>query len=56
MESMGAQEHLVRYYIDLARRRGVQAKRNSGPNLGLKTESYAEAYQRIYPQVTKEFN
>jgi len=56
MESMGAQEHLVQYYIDLARRRGVQAKRNSGPNLGLKTESYAEAYQRVYPQVTKEFN
>lgn len=56
MESMGAQEHLVRYYIDLAGRRGVQAKRNSGPNLGLKTESYAEAYQRVYPQVTKEFN
>ena len=56
MESMGAQEHLVRYYIDLARRRGVQAKRNSGPNLGLKTESYAEAYQRVYPQVTKAFD
>ena len=56
MESMGAQEHLVRYYIDLARRRGVQAKRNSGPNLGLKTETYAEAYQRVYPQVTREFN
>lgn len=56
MESMGAQEHLVRYYIDLASRRGVQAKRNSGPNLGLKTESYAEAYQRVYPQVTRGFN
>ncbi|RJQ53990.1 MAG: PIG-L family deacetylase [Desulfobacteraceae bacterium] len=56
MESMGAQEHLVQYYIDLARRRGVQAKRNSGPNIGLKTEAYAEAYQRVYPQVTLEFN
>jgi 4-oxalomesaconate hydratase len=56
MESMGAQEHLVRYYIDLARRRGVQAKRNSGPNIGLKTEAYAEAYQRLYPQVCTEFS
>ena len=56
MESMGAQEHLVHYYVDLAKRRGVQAKRNSGPNLGLKTEAYAEAYQRVYPQVTTEFN
>jgi 4-oxalomesaconate hydratase len=56
MESMGAQEHLVQYYTDLARRRGVQAKRNSGPNIGLKTEAYAEAYQRVYPQVTLEFN
>lgn len=56
MESMRAQEHLVQYYIDLARRRGVQAKRNSGPNIGLKTEAYAEAYQRVYPQVTHEFS
>ena len=56
MESMGAQEHLVQYYTDLARRRGVQAKRNSGLNIGLKAEAYAEAYQRVYPQVTMEFN
>ena len=52
MESTEAQEHLVRYYTELARRRGVQAKRNSGPNLGLKTDACAEAYQRVYPQVT----
>ena len=56
MEIMGAQGHLVQYYTDLARRRGVQAKRNSGPNIGLKTEAYAEAYQRVYPQVTTELN
>jgi len=55
MEIMGAQGHLVQYYTDLARRRGVQAKRNSGPNIGLKTDAYAEAYQRVYPQVTTEF-
>jgi len=33
-------------YTDLARRRGVQAVRNSGRQ----TIRYAEAYQRVYPQ------
>ncbi len=53
MEVMAAQEHLIRYYIDLAIRRGVQAKRNSG-RVGAKEEVFAEAYQRVYPQVTTE--
>jgi 4-oxalomesaconate hydratase len=48
MECMQAQEHLWRYYTELARRRGVQAVRNGGP----RTIEYAEAYQRVYPQVT----
>lgn len=56
MESLGAQGHLVEYYTDLGKRRGVQAKRNSGPNLGLPVHAFAEAYQRIYPQVTSELN
>ncbi len=50
MESMAAQEHLWQYYTDLALRRGTQAVRNSGKK-GIK---YAEAYQRVYPQVTTE--
>jgi len=50
MESMEAQEHLVAYYTDLGRRRGVQAVRNSGKR-GI---TYAEAFQRVYPQVTDE--
>jgi 4-oxalomesaconate hydratase len=50
MECMEAQEHLWEYYTQLALRRGVQAVRNSGN----KTIKYAEAYQRIYPQVTDE--
>lgn len=54
MNSLGAQSHLVEYYTDLGRRRGVQAKRNSGPNLGLPVNAYAEAYERVYPQVTGE--
>jgi 4-oxalomesaconate hydratase len=48
MQSMLAQEHLWDYYIDLAKRRGVQAVRNSG-NRAIK---YAEAFERVYPQVT----
>jgi 4-oxalomesaconate hydratase len=34
----------------------VQAKRNSGPNLGLPVHAYAEAYERVYPQVTTELS
>ena len=54
MNTLSAQGHLVEYYSDLGRRRGVQAKRNSGPNLGLPANTFAEAYQRVYPQVTSE--
>jgi 4-oxalomesaconate hydratase len=56
MNALGAQGHLVEYYTDLGRRRGVQAKRNSGPNLGLAVTAYAEAFQRYYPQVTGELS
>lgn len=52
MESMEAQEHLWNYYRDLAKRRGTQAVRNSGK----KGIQYAEAYQRVYPQVASEFS
>ena len=47
MECMEAQEHLWEYYTQLALRRGTQAVRNSGKK-GIK---YAEAFQRVYPQV-----
>jgi 4-oxalomesaconate hydratase len=52
MECMEAQEHLWDYYTELAKRRGTQAVRNSGK----KEIVYAEAYQRIYPQVTDELS
>jgi 4-oxalomesaconate hydratase len=52
MESMEAQEHLWHYYTELAVRRGVQAVRNSGR----REIKYAEAYQRLYPQVTNELS
>jgi 4-oxalomesaconate hydratase len=54
MHCMEGQTHLWDYYTDVARRRGGQAKRNSGPNLGLPTETMGEAYQRVYPQVATE--
>lgn len=52
MECLPAQEHMWEYYTDLARRRGVQLKRNAGPNLGLPHQTMAEAYMRLFPYVT----
>ncbi len=52
MECLPAQKHMWSYYTDLAIRRGVQVKRNAGPNLGLAHETMGEAYMRYYPQVT----
>jgi 4-oxalomesaconate hydratase len=52
MESMEAQTHLWEYYTDLGKRRGVQAVRNGGS----KKIKYAEAFQRVYPQVTTELS
>ncbi|MFI7617573.1 PIG-L deacetylase family protein [Nonomuraea terrae] len=52
MECLPAQRHMWDYYTDLARRRGVQLKRNAGPNLGLPHTTMGEAYMRLYPQVT----
>jgi 4-oxalomesaconate hydratase len=53
MECLEAQQHMWDYYTDLARRRGVQLQRNAGPNLGLPHSTMAEAYMRLYPQVTR---
>ena len=52
MECLPAQKHMWSYYTDLAVRRGVQVKRNAGPNLGLPHETMGEAYMRFFPQVT----
>ena len=48
MAAMRSQEHLASYYRDLAERRGVQAVRNGGS----RAIRYAEAYQRVFPQVS----
>lgn len=52
MECLPAQKHMWSYYTDLAVRRGVQVKRNAGPNLGLSHDTMGEAYMRHLPQVT----
>ncbi|MFY9528180.1 MAG: PIG-L deacetylase family protein [Candidatus Acidiferrales bacterium] len=52
MQSMEAQTHLWEYYTDLGKRRGVQAVRNGGS----KNIKYAEAFERVYPQVTDELS
>ncbi|NIK36163.1 4-oxalomesaconate hydratase [Microbacterium endophyticum] len=52
MECLPAQKHMWSYYTDLAVRRGVQVKRNAGPNLGFTHETMGEAYERYFPQVT----
>jgi len=56
MECLAAQQHMWDYYTDLAKRRGVQLKRNAGPNLGLAHSTMGEAYVRLYPQVTAELS
>jgi 4-oxalomesaconate hydratase len=53
MECLTAQRHMWEYYTDLARRRGTQLRRNAGPNLGLADNTMAEAFMRVYPQVTR---
>jgi 4-oxalomesaconate hydratase len=53
MECMKAQPHMWDYYTELARRRGTQLQRNAGQNLGLAHSTMAEAYMRLYPQVTR---
>jgi 4-oxalomesaconate hydratase len=50
-ELMAAQEYLWDYYERVALQRGVQATRN-----GDKKIVYAEAYQRVFPQVTEAFS
>ncbi|MFE5370684.1 PIG-L deacetylase family protein [Streptomyces mirabilis] len=54
MECLAAQQHLWDYYTELGKRRGIQLKRNAGPNLGLPHATYGEAFMRPYPQVTED--
>jgi 4-oxalomesaconate hydratase len=49
-EVLAAQEYLWEYYTRVALNRGVQAARNSEK----KDIKYAEAYQRVFPQVTED--
>ncbi len=55
MQKMVGQEHLWDYYTDVASHRGVQLVRNSSANLGHSSAAKGEAYQRVYPTVSREF-
>jgi 4-oxalomesaconate hydratase len=48
-QQMNAQEHLWHYYERVALQRGVQASRNSNKSI-----KYAEAYERVFPQVAED--
>jgi len=48
MAAFRSQQDLVRYYTAMAERRAVHAVRNGGPA----SIRYAEAYQRVFPQVS----
>jgi 4-oxalomesaconate hydratase len=56
MQCLPAQQHMWEYYTDLGKRRGVQLKRNAGPNLGLAHDTRAEAFFRHFPQTTQELS
>jgi 4-oxalomesaconate hydratase len=56
MQCLPAQQHMWEYYTDLGKRRGVQLKRNAGPNLGLAHDTRAEAFFRHFPQTTRELS
>jgi 4-oxalomesaconate hydratase len=47
-EILATQKHLWEYYTRVALNRGVQGGRNSGASM-----TYAEAYQRVFPQVVE---
>lgn len=50
MEAIASQRYLVSYYTAMAQRRANHARRISGD----RTIQYAEAFQRLLPQVVKE--
>lgn len=52
MQAIEAQTHLWDYYTQVGKRRATQAVRNGGDK-GIK---YAEAFQRLYPQVTGDLS
>ena len=50
MAEMKAQSHLHSYYDELAARRGNHARRSGGA----KSIEFAEAFQRLTPQIVSE--
>ena len=54
IECMQGQEHLWKFYTNLAENRGNHFRRNSGGMAGGKPARYAEGFQAIFPQCMEE--
>ena len=54
IECMAGQEHLWRYYTNLAENRGNHFRRNSGGQAGGRDCRYAEAFQSVFPRTVDE--
>jgi 4-oxalomesaconate hydratase len=50
LEMMEGQNHLWRYYENVAENRGNHFRRNSGGQAGGIDARYAEAFQTVYPR------
>jgi 4-oxalomesaconate hydratase len=56
IECMEGQEHLWKYYINVAENRANQFRRNSGGQAGGREARYAEAFQSIFPRTVDELS
>ncbi|WP_417675834.1 PIG-L deacetylase family protein [Pseudodonghicola sp.] len=54
IECMQGQEHLWKYYTNVAENRGNHFRRNSGGQAGGRDCRYAEGFQAIFPQTVDE--
>ena len=54
IECMQGQEHLWKYYTNVAENRGNHFRRNSGGQAGGRNARYAEGFQSVFPRTVDE--
>jgi 4-oxalomesaconate hydratase len=54
IECMEGQEHLWKYYTNVAENRGNHFRRNSGGQSGGRNARYAEGFQSVFPRTVDE--
>lgn len=54
IECMEGQQHLWKYYTNVAENRANQFRRNSGGQAGGREAKYAEAFQSVFPRTVDE--